>query len=71
MTSPIKRISAREYAKANGMHEDTVQAWCRSEKLIARRAGRSWQIDVEASERRLSLKYGNAAEQELTKRNLR
>jgi hypothetical protein len=40
---------------------------CRDGKLVARRYGRDWRIDPEASDRLLSLKYGNKTEKELAK----
>jgi len=64
------RISARDYAKRTGRHEITVQRMCRAGKLKARRVGRNWEIDVEASERSLSLRFGNPLERELTKKAL-
>lgn len=66
-----RRISARAYAALTGVHEDTVQRKCRDGLLVARRSGNArsrWQIDVEQSERLLSLKFGNAAERDLVRR---
>lgn len=65
-----KRLTAREYAKLTGRHEDTVQNWCREGILVARRIGFKWEIDVAASDRSLSLKFGNKTEKELVKRGL-
>jgi len=64
------RISASAYAALTGLHPDTVQRMCREGKLHARRPGRDWQIDVEKSEAKLSLAYGNAVEksEELARR---
>lgn len=66
----MTRISARAYAKLVGRHEDTVQAMCRQGKLKARKSGNTWEIDVAASERALSLRYGNTLERELAKKAL-
>jgi hypothetical protein len=66
----MKRISAREYAEIVQKHEKTVQRMCRAGKLKARRVGRSWEIDVAASERLLSLKFGNSLEREMTKKGM-
>lgn len=63
-----RRISARAWAAQNGVHEDTAQKMCRDGKLVARRIGRNWQIDAEASERLLSRSYGNVAEKELLRK---
>jgi hypothetical protein len=62
------RISAREWASQNGVHEDTAQKMCRDGKLVARRIGRNWQIDPVASERLLSRSFGNVAERELLRK---
>lgn len=64
------RLSAREYAQQVGKHAKTIQRMCRRGALKARRVGRSWEIDVAASERLLSLKFGNSLEREMTKKNL-
>lgn len=72
--TPIRRLSARAYASLVGKSEDTIQRQCRAGILIARRSGEKhsrWEIDVEKSERALSLRYGNAAEKELTRKSLR
>lgn len=61
------RISAREYAAREGLHEDTVSRWCREGRLVARKLGR-WMIDVEKSDRALALTAGNAAERDLARR---
>lgn len=65
-----KRVSAREYAALVGLHEDTIQARCRAGMLVCRRIGGKWEIDVEASEKALSLRFGNATERDLAKRGL-
>jgi len=72
-----RRLSAKDYAAQIGVHEHTVQGWCRnamkpeSERnpalppVVARLRGRRWEIDVEATERLVSLKHGNPIEREL------
>lgn len=76
------RLSARKYAETLGLHEDTVQSWCRNSMLpekdrnlslpaiVARRVGRKWQIHVEKTELALSLMGGNATERSLAKRGM-
>lgn len=76
----MTRLSARAYAASVGLHEDTVQTWCRNSMLpdsdrnkslppvVARRIGKSWQINVEATDRAQSLVCGNPAERGLAKR---
>lgn len=61
--SVVKRISAAKYAALIGVHPDTVQAWCRNMTLpesrrnpelpviSARKRGRFWAVDVDATER--------------------
>jgi len=65
----MKRVSAREYAKQVGRCRETIEAMCRNGGLKARKVGRSWQIDVEASEKLLSLRFGNSVERELAKKS--
>lgn len=79
----MARVSARAYAAQIGMHEETVTKWCRNARkpvnernqklppVVAKRVGRDWQIDVEATERAQSLECGTALEKELTRKNLR
>lgn len=73
MTPLNKRVSAREYAARIGVHEDTVQAWCRRSRdkktpaekrmpIVAIKIGRSWMIDVAATDRNLAVQYGTASE---------
>lgn len=38
-----------QFAKAYGLHEQTVRKWCRTGKLVAKQINRSWIIDVEKS----------------------
>lgn len=64
------RISVADYATLSGLHPKTIHRMCRLGKLVARKPAKSWQIDPVASDRVLSLKFGNSAEKELTKNNL-
>jgi hypothetical protein len=76
------RLSARAYAAEIGVHEDTVQSWCRNSMLpnsgrnkalppiVARRIGRNWQINVEKTELAQSLVCGNPAERDIAKREM-
>jgi hypothetical protein len=75
-----QRLSAKAYAASIGVHEYTVQAWCRNSMkpeaernkalppVVARKRGRTWEIDVEATERLTSLKCGNPTERELARK---
>ena len=65
----MKRVSAREYAKQVGRCRETIESMCRAGTLKARKVGRSWQIDVEASEKLLSLRFGNATEREIVRKS--
>lgn len=73
MTPLNKRVSARAYAARIGVHEDTVQAWCRRSRdkktppekrmpVVAIKIGRTWMIDVSATDRNLAVQYGTASE---------
>lgn len=62
------RVTVAEFAASNDRHIKTVQGMCRKGVLVARQVGRTWQIDAAASDRGLSLKYGNAAERDLARR---
>jgi len=63
-----RRESSTAFAARIGKSPFTVRKMCRDGKLIARRVGRDWQIDADASEKLLSLKYGNAAERDLARK---
>lgn len=74
------RLTARAYAAESGVHEDTVQAWCRNSMLpadkqnkalppiVARRIGNKWQIHVEKTDLLQSVCCGNPTERELAKK---
>jgi len=76
------RVSAREYAESIGVHEDTVQAWCRNAMLPEKernsrlpqikafRRGKSWQIDVEKTEQAQALCHGTGLEKSEAKKSL-
>lgn len=63
-------MSAEEWARTFNHNLLTVQRWCREGVLVARKVGRRWQIDVVASDRALSIKFGNKAEKERVLRGL-
>ncbi|GAT33258.1 hypothetical protein TSACC_21671 [Terrimicrobium sacchariphilum] len=64
------RESAEKFGQRVGLSTYTVRKMCHNNKLIARKVGRSWQIDVEASENGLSLISGNTPEKAITKRRI-
>ena len=60
------RVSVEEYARMKGLHVVTVRNQCRAgETVKARRVGRSWEIDIAATDRLQSIKGGNALERTL------
>lgn len=66
----MRRISASDYAKRIGKHPDTIQRWCQNKLIPNFKVGRSYEIDPEAADRHLRLKYGNEPERELAKKHL-
>jgi hypothetical protein len=67
----ITRETVTEFAVRIRRSPYTVRKMCRNKILKGYRDGGGWMIDVEASEKALSLKYGNAAERDLARKNLR
>jgi hypothetical protein len=62
-------VTVEEYAKAKNLHPVTVRNQCRAgSRIIARRSGRSWEIDIKRTEELQSLKFGNPAERDLVRR---
>ena len=76
----MSRLTATEYADKIKRHVNTVLLWLAnslkpaSERnsslppIVARKVGRDWRIDVEATERAQALRCGNALERDLTRR---
>jgi predicted site-specific integrase-resolvase len=64
----MSRISAEKYAADNGVNVQTVRRWCREGRLVARKVtNKDWRINVELTERALSLAGGNSLEKSLTR----
>lgn len=73
------RLTAREYAELEGLHEETVTRWCRNmlkpaiernsrfPVIVCRKRGRDWQIDPEATERMQAMVSGNPLERDLAR----
>lgn len=63
----MSRMSIPEYAKLKGVNQESLRRMCRVGKKVKARIGLNgqWEIDVEATETLLSIKYGNALEKSL------
>jgi|GEM_PF-2168229 len=71
------RVTAQAYAEMIGMSHLTVERWCKNMLLpegernpnlppmVARKRGRSWAIDVEATERAQVAVGGNPIERDM------
>lgn len=54
-------LTTTEAAELLGVSEGLVRRWCRTERLIARRSGRSWLIDRGSAEDLLDARRGTTA----------